>query len=85
MNIFFRHAFHALTAALLLNMSVTAGNAQSSAANLPGYKNWSDKSVAPTAAVLCIHGLGLNSGVFDDFGTRMAHKGVLVLDRKSVV
>jgi len=88
MNIYRRRAITTLAAAILLIMSAGAsraqsGNAQSnkgqsSAANLPGYKSWSDKSVAPTAAVLCIHGLGLNSGAFDDFGTRMAHRGILV-------
>jgi len=78
MNTYHRRAFQTLTAALLLIMSGSAGNAQSSPATLPGYRSWSDKSVAPTAAMLCIHGLGLNSGAFNDFGTRMAHKGVLV-------
>ncbi|MBI2810423.1 MAG: alpha/beta fold hydrolase [Candidatus Melainabacteria bacterium] len=46
--------------------------------NLPGFKSWSDQTVKPSAAMLCIHGLGLNSSAFDDFGTRMAQKGILV-------
>ncbi|MDZ4836872.1 MAG: alpha/beta fold hydrolase [Candidatus Melainabacteria bacterium] len=45
---------------------------------LPGFKSWSDQTVKPSAAMLCIHGLGLNSGAFDDFGNRMAQKGILV-------
>jgi alpha-beta hydrolase superfamily lysophospholipase len=45
---------------------------------LPGFKSWSDRTIKPSAALLCIHGLGLNSGAFDDFGTRMAQKGILV-------
>jgi len=32
----------------------------------------------PRAAVLCLHELGLHKNVFDDFGTRMAKKGVIV-------
>lgn len=35
-----------------------------------------DKS--PRAAVLCLHELGLHKNVFDDFGTRMAKKGIVV-------
>ncbi len=46
--------------------------------NLPGFKSWSDQTIKPSAALLCIHGLGLNSGAFDDFGTRMAQRGILV-------
>ena len=53
-------------------------NVSSVVATLPGFKSWSDQTIKPSAALLCIHGLGLNSGAFDDFGTRMAHKGILV-------
>jgi alpha-beta hydrolase superfamily lysophospholipase len=45
---------------------------------LPGFKSWSNQTIQPSAALLCIHGLGLNSGAFDDFGTRMAQNGILV-------
>ncbi len=53
-------------------------DATADCATLPGFRGWSDQTVKPSAALLCIHGLGLNSDAFDDFGTRMAHNGVLV-------
>ncbi len=56
----------------------TSGSVNSGSATLPGFKSWSDPTIKPSAALLCIHGLGLNSGAFDDFGTRMAHDGILV-------
>ncbi|CAN5515731.1 hypothetical protein BH10CYA1_BH10CYA1_54120 [soil metagenome] len=59
-------------------MASQSSSANSEWKDLPGFKSWSDQAVKPSAALLCIHGLGLNSGAFDDFGTRMAEKGILV-------
>ena len=41
-------------------------------------RSWIDNDVKQTAVVLCIHGLGLNADCFNDFGTRMSHRGVAV-------
>ncbi|MBS1992390.1 MAG: alpha/beta fold hydrolase [Cyanobacteria bacterium SZAS LIN-3] len=75
-----RRIFQTIAAALLLLANPVAVFADEAhgVANLPGYKLWSDPSVRPAAAMLCIHGLGLNSGAYSEFGTRMARKGVLV-------
>ncbi len=37
---------------------------------------WIDPLVTPRAAVLCIHGLGLNSNAYRTFGTRMGRRGI---------
>jgi alpha-beta hydrolase superfamily lysophospholipase/thiol-disulfide isomerase/thioredoxin len=41
-------------------------------------RSWIDRDVKQTAVVLCIHGLGLNADCFNDFGTRMSHRGIAV-------
>lgn len=46
--------------------------------NTPPCRSWIDNDVKQTAVVLCIHGLGLNADCFNDFGTRMSHRGVAV-------
>lgn len=46
--------------------------------NTPPCRSWIDRDVKQTAVVLCIHGLGLNADAFNDFGTRMSHRGVAV-------
>lgn len=58
--------------------ATTPQPAVSSMTTFPGFKSWINPNVSPVAAMLCIHGLGLNSGAYDDFGTRMSNKGVLV-------
>jgi len=63
----------------LVGVSASQGTkAESDWRDLPGFRSWSARTSKPSAAILCIHGLGLNSGAFDDFGTRMAQKGILV-------
>jgi alpha-beta hydrolase superfamily lysophospholipase len=37
---------------------------------------WINPDVEPTAAILCVHGLGLHNGSYRAFGERMASKGV---------
>lgn len=39
--------------------------------------SWLDSAVAPHAVLLCIHGLGLHSGTYRNFGERMARAGVV--------
>lgn len=46
--------------------------------NTPPCRSWIDRDVKQTAVVLCIHGLGLNADCFNDFGTRMSHRGIAV-------
>ena len=38
--------------------------------------SWSNPSVKPRLALLCIHGLGLNSDAYNNFGVRMARRGI---------
>ncbi|CAN5248475.1 hypothetical protein BH11CYA1_BH11CYA1_35100 [soil metagenome] len=38
---------------------------------------WIDEATEPKAVLLCIHGLGLHKGTFEDFGREMAKKGVV--------
>ncbi len=38
---------------------------------------WSNPTIAPKAALLCIHGLGLNSEAYSDFASRMASRAIL--------
>jgi alpha-beta hydrolase superfamily lysophospholipase len=40
--------------------------------------NWVDPLSPPHAALLCIHGLGLNSDAFANFGRRLSHRGIAV-------
>ncbi|MBU6452852.1 MAG: alpha/beta fold hydrolase [Cyanobacteria bacterium REEB67] len=40
--------------------------------------SWVDPLTPPHAALLCIHGLGLNSGAFTNFGRRLSHRGISV-------
>ncbi len=44
----------------------------------PPCRSWIDRDVKQTAVVLCIHGLGLNADCFDDFATRMSHRGIAI-------
>ncbi len=39
-------------------------------------RSWIDPHVQPQMALLCIHGLGLNSDAFANFGQRMAARGI---------
>jgi alpha-beta hydrolase superfamily lysophospholipase len=39
---------------------------------------WAESGVSPRAAILCIHGLGLHNGSYQDFGKRMAKLGYVV-------
>lgn len=36
---------------------------------------WLEPGVKPLAAILCVHGLGLHNGTYEDFGKRMAKLG----------
>src|SRR6516225_9557830 len=38
--------------------------------------SWIDQQTKPKVALLCIHGLGLNSDAYKNFGNRMAHRGI---------
>lgn len=38
---------------------------------------WIDEAAEPRAVLLCIHGLGLHKGTYEDFGREMAKKGVV--------
>jgi len=40
--------------------------------------SWIDPQTKPKAALLCIHGLGLNSDAYKNFGTRMARLGIAI-------
>ncbi len=37
---------------------------------------WVDPDVPVKAALLCVHGLGLHNGTYEDFGKRMSHLGI---------
>jgi len=37
---------------------------------------WVPKNVQPKVVLLCVHGLGLNSGSFEDFGRQMQGQGI---------
>jgi len=39
-------------------------------------RSWSDSRTVPWAVLLCVHGLGLHAGSYDQFGQRMAEVGV---------
>jgi alpha-beta hydrolase superfamily lysophospholipase len=55
--------------------SATAKAKQKRRGNAPCLA-WIDPDVPPRAVVLCVHGLGLHNGTYEDFGKRMAHEGV---------
>ena len=38
---------------------------------------WIDEAAEPRAVLLCIHGLGLHKGTYEDFGREMAKKGLI--------
>ena len=38
---------------------------------------WIDEETEPRAVLLCIHGLGLHKGTYEDFGREMAKKGLI--------
>ncbi len=38
---------------------------------------WIDETATPRAVLLCIHGLGLHKGVYEEFGREMAKKGII--------
>lgn len=38
---------------------------------------WSDPNVKPKVALLCIHGLSLHKGAFDDFGKEISKHGII--------
>ncbi len=38
---------------------------------------WIDEEAEPKAVLLCIHGLGLHKGTYEDFGREMAKKGLI--------
>ncbi len=38
---------------------------------------WIDEVSTPRAVLLCIHGLGLHKGVYEEFGREMAKKGII--------
>ncbi len=38
---------------------------------------WIDELATPRAVLLCIHGLGLHKGVYEEFGREMAKKGII--------
>jgi alpha-beta hydrolase superfamily lysophospholipase/thiol-disulfide isomerase/thioredoxin len=40
--------------------------------------SWTDPLNPPRAALLCIHGLGLNSDAYRNFGRRLSHRGISV-------
>jgi len=40
--------------------------------------SWVDPLNPPKAALLCIHGLGLNSKAYSNFGRRLSHRGISV-------
>lgn len=70
-----------------LNMPVSAGSGMPSNNTVPlsstpvvkpELSRWLDKNRPIKAAILCIHGLGLNSNSYQDFGNLMAHKGYAV-------
>src|SRR5258708_3150676 len=39
-------------------------------------RSWTDPRTVPWAALLCVHGLGLHAGSYEQFGKRMAEVGV---------
>jgi alpha-beta hydrolase superfamily lysophospholipase/thiol-disulfide isomerase/thioredoxin len=45
-------------------------------AAMPPCISWTNPSIPPKVALLCIHGLGLYSGSYSDFGKHMASHGV---------
>ena len=51
-------------------------SSESPGANLAPCISWVNPLVPPKVALLCIHGLGLYSGSYQDFGTRMARVGI---------
>src|SRR5215475_6538644 len=40
--------------------------------------SWVNPLIRPRVALLCVHGLGLYSGSYQDFGTRASKRGVAV-------
>lgn len=51
---------------------------QSTNTGLPPMRVWIDPRVQPRACLLCIHGLGLHSGMYEFFGKGAAKAGVAV-------
>ncbi len=73
----------ALSFAAVCEMSLKANAAQAPfdadfIAKTPPTIAWGDKINSPKAVILCIHGLGLHKGTYDDFGKRMASEGIPV-------
>ncbi len=58
--------------------SINSGTVNSRDLPTPPCRTWIDNDLKPKVAVLCIHGLGLNSEAYNDFGTRLSHHGVAV-------
>ncbi len=52
------------------------GSVSCLSASMPPCISWTNPSVKPKIALLCIHGLGLYSGSYSDFGKHMASHGV---------
>jgi alpha-beta hydrolase superfamily lysophospholipase len=44
--------------------------------NIP-VSSWADPNVTPRAVMVCIHGLGLHKGNYEDFGKRLAEEGII--------
>lgn len=45
--------------------------------NIPA-RSWLDASVPPTAVLLCVHGLGLDSSCYNNFARRVVPKGIAI-------
>jgi acylglycerol lipase len=60
--------------------SATSSSATSSSADTSPAPcaSWSDPLNPPRAALLCIHGLGLNSDAYRNIGHRLSHRGIAV-------
>ncbi len=59
-----------------LQAASTPSNSALTISQSPPTLCWGEKISGPKVAILCIHGLGLHKGAFDEFGKVMAAKGI---------
>ncbi|OPZ90257.1 MAG: Phospholipase YtpA [bacterium ADurb.Bin425] len=73
-----------LLASSLLAQSIIGANTlvasatEQTAAVAPPCKTWIKPLGKPLAALVCVHGLGLNSSAYEDFGLRASRQGIAV-------